>query len=73
MAPHPSKAQLMKEVETLRRELAELRSQEGVRQRTAKGLQSLERQLAGIIQSAMDAIITTGFFRTGFAPSIVNT
>jgi len=58
MAPHPSKAQLLKEVETLRREIAGLRSQEGVHQRTAKGLQSVELQLAGIIQSAMDAIIT---------------
>lgn len=58
MAPHPSKAQLLKEIEALRREIAELRSQEGVHQRTAKGLQSVELQLAGIIQSAMDAIIT---------------
>lgn len=58
MAPHPSKAELMKEVETLRREIAKLRSQESVHQRTAKGLQTVELQLAGIIQSAMDAIIT---------------
>ncbi len=58
MVPHPSKVELMKEVETLRRELAELRSQEGVHQLTAKGLQSVELQLAGIVQSAMDAIIT---------------
>ena len=58
MAPSPSNAQLVKEIETLRRELAELRSQEGVRQRTSKGLQAVELQLAGIIQSAMDAIIT---------------
>ena len=58
MAPHPSKAQLLKEVEILRREIAELRSQEGVHQRKAKGLQGAELQLAGIIQSAMDAIIT---------------
>ena len=58
MAPHPSKAQLMKEVETLRREIAGLRSQEGVHKRTAKGLQTVELQLAGVIQSAMDAIIT---------------
>ncbi len=58
MAPPSSKTQLVKEIETLRRELAELRSQEGVHRRTAKGLQTVERQLAGIIQSAMDAIIT---------------
>ena len=58
MAPHPSKAQLIKEIETLRRELAELRAHEAVHQRTSKGLQAVELQLAGIIQSAMDAIIT---------------
>ena len=58
MAPHPSKAELMKEVETLRRELAELRSHETLSRRTSKGLQIVERQLAGIIQSTMDAIIT---------------
>ena len=58
MMPSPSKDQLMKEVETLRRELAELRSPEAVHQRTSKGLRTVERQLAGIIHSAMDAIIT---------------
>ena len=58
MASPPSKAQLVKEIETLRRELAELRSQAGVHQRTSKGLQAIELQLAGIVQSAMDAIIT---------------
>lgn len=58
MAPHPSKAQLVTEVETLRRELAELRSHEAVHQRTSRGLQTVELQLAGIIQSTMDAIIT---------------
>ena len=58
MAPPPSKAQLVQEIEILRRELAELRSQKGVHQRTSKGLQAVELQLAGIIQSAMDAIIT---------------
>ncbi len=58
MATHPSKAELMKEVETLRREFAELRSHETLSRRTSKGLQIVERQLAGIIQSTMDAIIT---------------
>ena len=58
MAPHPSKAELIKEVETLRRELAELRTHETLSRRTSKGLQIVERQLAGIIQSTMDAIIT---------------
>ena len=58
MAPPPSKAQLVQEIETLRCELAELRSQTGVQQRASKGLQAVELQLAGIIQSAMDAIIT---------------
>ena len=58
MAPHPPKAQLMKEVEILRREIAELRTQESVHKRMAKGLQAVELQLSGIIQSAMDAIIT---------------
>ena len=58
MAPPPSEAELVKEIETLRRELAELRSRQGVRRRTSKGLRAVEFQLAGIIQSAMDAIIT---------------
>ena len=58
MASHPSKAELMKEVEILRRELAELRSHETLSRRTSKGLKIVERQLAGIIQSTMDAIIT---------------
>ena len=58
MERSPSKAELMKEVETLRRELVELRSHEASPQRTSKGLQTVERQLAGIIQSTMDAIIT---------------
>ena len=58
MAPHPSKAELVKEIETLRRELAELRSHQAVHQETSHGLQTIERQLAGIIQSTMDAIIT---------------
>ena len=58
MAPPSSKAQLVKEIETLRRELAELRSHQAVHQETSHGLQTIERQLAGIIQSTMDAIIT---------------
>ena len=58
MASSPSKAQLLKEVETLRRELAELRSQEAAHQLLLEGLPPAELQLAGIIQSTLDAIIT---------------
>ena len=58
MTSPPSKAQLVKEIESLRRELAELRAREGVHRRTSKEVQAVELQLAGIIQSAMDAIIT---------------
>ena len=48
----------MKEIETLRHKLADLRSRQAGRQRTLTGLQAVELQLAGIIHSAMDAIIT---------------
>lgn len=57
MAPGPSKDQLVKEVETLRQELADLQSRT-IRQRTPRGLHAVELQLAGVIHSAMDAIIT---------------
>ncbi len=58
MASHPSKAQLAKEVETLRQELADLRSQQTIQQQAPTGLHAVELQLAGIVHSAMDAIIT---------------
>ena len=46
------------ELSLLRQELAELRAGEVRHQETKEGLETVERQLAGIIQSAMDAIIT---------------
>ncbi len=52
------KEQLAKELERLRSEIAELRSVEAMHQQTQAGLQAIELQLAVIIYSAMDAIIT---------------
>ena len=42
----------------LRQELAELRAVQAMHQETGQGLEAIEQQLAGIIHSAMDAIIT---------------
>lgn len=53
-----TKEQLAKELERLHGEIAELRSVEAMHQQTQAGLQAIELQLAGIIHSAMDAIIT---------------
>lgn len=53
-----TKAQLEKELSALREELAELRAVESMHFQTQQGLQAIELQLAGIIHSAMDAIIT---------------
>jgi len=50
--------QLRQELETLRGELTELRAIESMHRQTQQGLQEMERQLAGIIHSAMDGIIT---------------
>lgn len=49
---------LLKELESLRQELGELRSIESMHQETQEGLRAIEIQLAGIIHSAMDGIIT---------------
>ena len=58
MSSQPNDTQLKKELETLRSELAELRAVQNIHKQTEEGLQALELQLAGIIHSAMDAIIT---------------
>lgn len=52
------KDSLLKELETLRQEIGELRSVESMHQETQEGLRAIEVQLAGIIHSAMDGIIT---------------
>ncbi len=46
------------ELHLLRQELAELRAIQAIHQETKDGLAAIEQQLAGIIHSAMDAIIT---------------
>lgn len=51
-------AQLQKELDALREEVAELRSIEAMHRQARAGLQAIELQLAGIIHSAMDAVIT---------------
>ena len=53
-----TKAQLEKELSALREEISELRAVESMHNQTQRGLQAIELQLAGIIHSAMDAIIT---------------
>jgi len=53
-----SPEQLQQELETLRGELAELQAIEAMHRQTQQGIQDMERQLAGIIHSAMDGIIT---------------
>jgi PAS domain S-box-containing protein len=55
-APRPS--DLERELQLLRKELAELRGVQSTHQETREGLETIEQQLAGIIHSAMDAIIT---------------
>ncbi len=49
---------ILKEIESLRQELGELRAIESMYQETQEGLRAIEVQLAGIIHSAMDGIIT---------------
>ncbi len=49
---------LEQELHLLRQELAELRAGQAMHQETKDGLAAIEQQLAGIIHSAMDAIIT---------------
>ena len=58
MAPDPKKSALEKELFALREEITELRSVESMHKQAQEGLQAIELQLAGIIHSAMDAIIT---------------
>ena len=58
MNSESSKDSLLKELEALRQEIEELRSVEPMRHQTQEGLGVIELQLPGIIQSAMDAIIT---------------
>ncbi|RMH33638.1 MAG: PAS domain S-box protein [Nitrospirae bacterium] len=58
MDGRPTNDQLSKELERLRAELAELRAIQAIRHRTEADLETVELQLAGIIHSAMDAIIT---------------
>jgi len=54
----PSEPDLEQELLLLRQEIAELRSVQTMHQDTQEGLDVLERQLASIIHSAMDGIIT---------------
>lgn len=49
---------LRKEIEVLRSELAQLRAIESIHHQAQEGLEAIELQLAGIIHSAMDGIIT---------------
>jgi len=58
MNSESSKDNLLEELETLRQEIAELRAIETIHSQTREGLQAMEIQMAGIIHSAMDGIIT---------------
>ena len=58
MNSESSKDKLLEELETLRQEIAELRAIETIHSQTREGLQAMEIQMAGIIHSAMDGIIT---------------
>jgi len=58
MVREPTKAQLTRKVELLRREITNLRAGEIRHRETQESLQAIERQLAGIVHSAMDAIVT---------------
>jgi PAS domain S-box-containing protein len=56
---HPSRPpDLKQELHLLRQELAELRAVQAMHQETKDGLEAIEQQLASIIHSAMDGIIT---------------
>jgi PAS domain S-box-containing protein len=54
----PRPPDLEQELRILRQELAALRGVQPTHQETHEGLETIEQQLAGIIHSAMDAIIT---------------
>jgi PAS domain S-box-containing protein len=58
MSESSNKSEAEKQIESLRTELGELRAVEMMHRQTQEGLDTIERQLAGIIHSAMDAIIT---------------
>ena len=58
MPSNPSKSLLEKELSALREEITELRAVESMHKQAQEGLHAIELQLAGIIHSAMDAIIT---------------
>ncbi len=58
MDSDPINTQLNTELETLRSEVAGLRAVQHIHRHTEQGLQDIELQLAGVIHSAMDAIIT---------------
>ncbi len=58
MSSTPRPPDLERELQLLRKELAELRGVQSTHQETREGLETIEQQLAGIIHSAMDAIIT---------------
>ncbi|GJL55481.1 MAG: hypothetical protein NPIRA02_26130 [Nitrospirales bacterium] len=58
MKPESTKEQLTQELECLKEEIAELRAVQNIHRHTEEGLQAIELQLAGVIHSAMDAIIT---------------
>ncbi|WNM62158.1 PAS domain-containing sensor histidine kinase [Candidatus Nitrospira neomarina] len=57
MSHEPRPPDLHQEVHALRQELAELRAVQSMHQEARDGLEAIEQQLAGIIHSAMDAII----------------
>jgi len=58
MTDTSSPSNLEQEIQALRQELAELRAVQAMHSETQEGLEALELQLAGIIHSAMDGIIT---------------
>ena len=58
MSSDPSKSQLERELSALREEISELRAVESMHRQAKEGLQAIELQLAAVIHSAMDAIIT---------------
>ncbi len=58
MSDSPLSPHLEHELHTLRQELANLRAIQSMHQETRAGLEALELQLASIIHSAMDGIIT---------------
>ncbi|GJL61537.1 PAS domain S-box protein [Candidatus Nitrospira salsa] len=58
MNPKSREEQLEHELFALREEVAELRAIHNIHKHTKEGLEAIELQLAGVIHSAMDAIIT---------------